>query len=163
MILKFIRFYNMKNIAKISLIFFITFIVACGGEDKSNEEQETATTEVSADNLIAADYKIDGMVCAMGCAKTIEDEIGDIEGVSVSSVDFESGKAHFEFDESKVSEDAIVSKINSLADGQYKAGEWVEESEEEEEVEASEVEDQVEVSFSSIEIPNLFTYLIKNL
>lgn len=162
----------MKHLVKVSLIFGVAFLIACGGGNQPQEElTENPTAAVSAENLIMADYKIDGMVCAMGCAKTIQDEIGELDGVTTSKVDFESGKAHFEFDGSKVSENDLVAKIGSIADGQYQASPWKNEQSLEEnttEMEATkesseEVTDHVDVSFSAIEIPNLFTYLIKNL
>lgn len=171
MIQKFIKQNKMKSIFKLGFISLFTVLIACGGNKENEEEQpsENPTAEVSAENLMMADYKIDGMVCAMGCAKTIEEEIGSIEGVTASFVDFESGKAHFEFDKTIVSENNLISKIESIADGQYKVSAW------EDEVPVEDVETETEdankesvaqhanVSLKNIEIPNLFTYLIKNL
>lgn len=161
----------MKGLFKISLIVLASSIIACGGPGQGEKPSEEPVVEVAAENLMMADYKIDGMVCAMGCAKTIEDEIGGIEGVTASSVDFESGKAHFEFDISRISENDLIAKIESLADGQYKVAVWEDEvpieeateTNETEEANEGEIAEKVEVSFSAIEIPNLFTYLIKNL
>lgn len=150
------------------LVFFVTFL-ACS----SNTEQtvEKVATEILQENLIVADYMVDGMVCAMGCAKTIEDEVGDMDGVSISKVDFETGKAHFEFDKSITSEDDIKNKITSIADGQYKVSPWVDNSNvnaneevENENLESGEgVKSEVEVSLPTFEVPNLFTFLLNKL
>tara|TARA_R110001592_G_scaffold133422_1_gene348668 strand:- start:7035 stop:7508 length:474 start_codon:yes stop_codon:yes gene_type:complete len=157
----------MKNLIKIVSVAIILSITSCGGNHE--EENDAAnSTEVLQKNVVVADYKVEGMVCAMGCAKTIEDEVGGMKGVTVSNVDYESGKAHFEFDKTQTSEADIKAKIATIADGQYKVNAWVEE----EKVDVEEMEtldesinssDKVEVSFSNFEVPNLFTLLVNNL
>lgn len=154
----------MKTLNKlIILLSVVALIYSCG----NTEAKKEAAVEVSAESMATVDYSIDGMVCAMGCAGTIEKEVVGMAGVIVSHVDYEAGKAHFEFDQSIVSENEIIAKIESIADGQYKVGEWVEkdnsdeelEFETEEESEGSE-ETVTEVSLPSFEIPNLFTLLM---
>ena len=161
----------MKKVIKIAGISLILSLSACG-TSSNNVEVSAEALEVLQENVVIADYKVDGMVCAMGCAKTIEDEIGGMNGVTVSNVDFESGKAHFEFDKTQTSEAEIKAKIATLADGQYIVGAWSEEEADETEEteniedssdETSDLSDKVEVSFSSFEIPNLFTLLVKSL
>jgi len=150
------------------LVAIATSIVACGGNDTTNEEN-TETTEVAILETQVLDYAVDGMVCAMGCAATIQHEVADIEGVSVSDVNYEDEKAHFEFDPSKTSEEAIKAKIATIADGQYVLSTWeekeaeaIEETEEMEEVE-QEDESLIKVSLPSFKIPNLFTLLLNQL
>ncbi|MCB9361599.1 MAG: heavy-metal-associated domain-containing protein [Flavobacteriales bacterium] len=161
----------MKNLTKIAGIAIVLSLTACGGNETSTEVA-SEEVEVLQENVVVADYKIEGMVCAMGCAKTIEDEVASINGVTVSDVDYDLGKAHFEFDKTQTSEADIKAKIATIADGQYKVGEWVEEevveSEETETLDESSEEsetlsDKVEVSFSNFEVPNLFTLLVKSL
>ena len=153
---------------KISYIVLssVLFLVACS---TSSTNETTEKTEISVENLVVADYAIEGMICAVGCAKTIEEEVGALSGVAVSSVDYESGKAHFEYDKSKLSEKEIIAKIEGLADGIYKVSEWKEkvESTETASPDASEntnteSEDKakVKVNLPSFQIPNLFTFLI---
>ncbi|MGE0562296.1 MAG: heavy-metal-associated domain-containing protein [Flavobacteriales bacterium] len=155
----------MKKIAYL-MLSTILFLSACSN---SATDVTTDKTEISAENLVVADYVIEGMVCAVGCAKTIEEEIGALSGVAVSLVDYESGKAHFEFDKLKLSEKEIIAKIESLADGQYKVSEWKEsvESTDTTSPDASENtntenEDKtkVKVNLPGFQIPNLFTFLI---
>ncbi len=147
----------------ISCLIVITVLSSCGS---GSEQSEKTNVEVSTENLIVADYAIEGMVCAMGCAATIEKDVAGMDGIALADVDYEAGKAHFEFDKEVVSEKEIIAKIESIADGQYKVTEWVE-SNEVEEVEASEEEivesnegSITEVSLPSFEIPNLFTLLL---
>jgi copper chaperone CopZ len=161
----------MKNLTKIVGIAIVLSFTACGGSDTHNDSA-SEKVEVLQENVVVADYKIEGMVCAMGCAKTIEDEVATISGVTVSDVDYDLGKAHFEFDKTQTSEEAIKAKIATIADGQYQVSTWVEEeiieSEETETLDESSDEtetlsDKVEVSFSNFEVPNLFTLLVKSL
>ena len=145
------------------LLFFITVIFSCGTE----QENEVVSDVVNIENLVVADYAIEGMVCAMGCAGTIQKDVASLSGVVISSVDYEAGKAHFEYDESVVSEKEIIAKIESIAEGQYMVGEWTEKKVSEEDVEIEDGEESgeseetiTEVSLPSFEIPNLFTLLM---
>jgi len=150
------------------LVAISTSIFGCGGNDTKNEEN-TETTEVVGLETQVLDYAVDGMVCAMGCAATIQHEVADIEGVSVSDVNYEDEKAHFEFDPSITSEEAIKAKIATIADGQYVLSIWEEkEAEATEGIEETEVVEQedgslIKVSLPSFKIPNLFTLLLNQL
>ncbi|MEX2379229.1 MAG: heavy metal-associated domain-containing protein, partial [Vicingaceae bacterium] len=65
--------------------------------------------------------EIEGMVCAMGCAKYIEDKVADLDGIVASKVDFKAGLASFEFDKTTMTAEEIQSFISEIHDGQYKA------------------------------------------
>ena len=158
------RFFN-KTVV---LIVLAVSVVACGGNDSHNEES-TSTTVVASGEVQQVEYAVEGMVCAMGCAATIEKDVADIDGVIVSDVNYEYEKAHFEFDPAITSEKEIMAKIATIADGQYKLSKWVEKEEIKEEItideEETKVEDEslVKVSLPSFEIPNLFTLLLNQL
>ena len=151
-----------------AILFLAAIALACGNNEEKTEEHEGyVPVEINMENLTVVDYGIEGMVCAMGCAATIQEEVISIPGVAVSEVDYEATKAHFEFDAAIVTEDEIIAKIESVADGQYKVKEWVEptneEAEEEQEVEegnSAEEDTEIEVSLPSFEIPNLFTFIL---
>mgnify|MGYP001196629848 CR=1 FL=1 len=147
-----------------TLMFVVSVVSSCGS---SSEQTEINSTEVTTENLTIADYAIEGMVCAMGCAATIEKDIASLTGVVNSDVDYETGKAHFEFDAAAISEKEIIVKIESIADGQYKVNNWVEAIRVEELIENKEVDASEEsertitnVSLPSFKIPNLFTLLL---
>jgi copper chaperone CopZ len=162
----------MKTINQLLFLFAFLFVIimtpSCGGNEKA--ESDEVAIEIAEENLITADYSVEGMVCAMGCAATIQKELMGVDGVADCEVDFDSGKAHVEFDKSKLSEDDIISTIESLSDGQYKVGEWTEkidaeetapkESSNEDLGNDNKEESTVEVSLPSFEIPNLLTLLI---
>jgi copper chaperone CopZ len=157
---------NTKNYFAAAIL--ITAVVACGNDKVNDQEQEEhVPVEINMKNLTVVDYGIEGMVCAMGCAATIQEEVINMPGVAVSEVDYEAVKAHFEFDSEIVSEDEIIAKIESIADEQYKVVEWVEPTKEEieehietEEGNSEEESSEIEVSLPSFEIPNLFTLIL---
>ena len=62
-----------------------------------------------------AEFGIEGMTCAMGCAKAIEKKIAKMDGIKSAKVDFDRELAMVEYD------DAIVTPVN-LEETVKKAG-----------------------------------------
>lgn len=158
---------------KISLLVLsATLIISVSSCSSSEEDVVIDKTEINTDNIVVADYAIDGMVCAMGCAKTIQDELSATNGVASCEVNYEEKTAHVEFDGSQLSEVEIIALIEGMADGKYKVvkseDEIIEESSEEIEVEDVETSEDsetsvVEVNLPSFEMPNLFELLFNQL
>jgi len=158
----------MKKINQILFLVVFLFIIiltpSCGGNE--NAESDNLETGVTEENLVIVNYAIEGMVCAMGCAATIQEELLNMDGVVNCEVDFEAGKAHVEFDKSKLAEEDVISKIESIADGQYKVSKWIDK----EEINEEDVVDEngnnnnksttSEIRLPSFEIPNLLTLLV---
>ncbi|GEP49701.1 hypothetical protein FNO01nite_03730 [Flavobacterium noncentrifugens] len=57
------------------------------------------------------------MSCAIGCAKTIEKELSEMDGVQKASVDFDSKKAVIDFDATKQTPENFVKVVEATADG----------------------------------------------
>ena len=94
---------NIQNIAIATIIVF--FSVSCKKEGSLETKDVTkAKTEIAAKNLETANFTIDGMTCAIGCAKTIEGKLIETEGVQEAVVDFESKIATVSFDKTKQNE-----------------------------------------------------------
>jgi len=161
----------------LTVILASLFFVACSSADSTNKEskKEEKKVAVLAENKSAVKMEIDGMVCAMGCAKYIEDKVADLDGILSSKVDFEAGFADFEFDRSAMTAEEIQTFISEIHDGQYKATLV---AEQEKEVKTEEVEgestspskdSQKENPISSvrekldINFPELLTYFLKQL
>lgn len=145
------------------------FFAACTNATDNNKEGTTTNTEkivIDESKVLAVDYKIDGMTCKMGCAKTIEKTVAGLNGVVASTVDFDTEKGHFEFDASIISEKEIISAIESVAD-QYKVNEWKEEKDAKEENLPSDAKSEeksvTNVKMPTFEIPNIFELLINQL
>jgi len=158
----------MKLFKKACVLMVVATTLGSCGENHNHNDENTTTTELSAGETQTVDYAVEGMVCAMGCAATIQKEVADIDGVTISEVNYEDEKAHFEFDPSKTTEAAIKAKIATIADGQYVLSSWQEKEEvteeaiNEEEV-AEEEESMVQVSLPSFKVPNLFSLLLNQL
>ncbi|MEZ4855385.1 MAG: heavy metal-associated domain-containing protein [Gelidibacter sp.] len=118
---------TLKNIGLIALASL--FIVACKNETqpevKTVETNVTTQTKKELDpnaSYAKAEFGIEGMTCAMGCAKTIEKNIAKMEGVKSAKVDFDKKLAMVEYDQAKVTptslEDAVkkTGKMYSVKD-----------------------------------------------
>ena len=82
--------------------------------------QSTNTTQEVVKSS-AMKMSINGMTCAMGCAKAIETELKNVAGVSNAVVDFESAIASIEFNSNLVSEAGLVDFVNDYRNGSFKA------------------------------------------
>lgn len=112
----------MKILTKLSAVLFFTVaVLSCKNEIP---EIKTVSTEIRVDQneykdiaYTKASFNIEGMTCAMGCAKTIEKRLAKMDGVKMAQVNFEEKTALVEFDEKKLDTDKIsnaVSKVNEI-------------------------------------------------
>ena len=112
-----------KNILSIAIIALVVF--ACKNEKQPevkivDTEVETSKKAVELDpnaTYAKAEFTIEGMTCAMGCAKTIEKKMAKMEGVKSAKVDFSKKLAMVEYDEAKVtptSLEEVVSKVGKM-------------------------------------------------
>jgi len=103
-------------IALSSLLFF-----SC----KKTEVSQTTTTEktvkVNSKSVAAkpemATFTIEGMTCAVGCAKTIQDKLASMDGIQSATVDFDKKFATVEFDASKQTPDLLLKAVQETGDG----------------------------------------------
>jgi len=71
-----------------------------------------------------ASFKIDGMTCAIGCAKTIETKLSKMDGVQKATVDFDKKQATVEFDGAVLNAEKLTKAVESTGDGEtYKVSE----------------------------------------
>lgn len=120
----------MKTLKGISLLFMAAaFMVSC--KQTSNEQKETTTetttetTEKVASTEVAgtmqkATFQVEGMSCAVGCAKVIEGKLAKMDGMKSAKVDFDTKTATVEFDDAKQNPDAIKKMVEEIANGAYK-------------------------------------------
>ena len=62
------------------------------------------------------EFGIDGMTCAMGCAKAIEKKMAKMDGVKSAKVDFDTRMAMVEYDEAKVSPESLEETVTKVAE-----------------------------------------------
>ena len=98
------------------------FIVACKNE--TEPEVKTVETEFTAQastldpnaHYAKAEFGIEGMTCAMGCAKTIEKKIAKMDGVKSAKVDFDKQLAMVEYDDAKVTPQSLEEAVKKTGD-----------------------------------------------
>jgi Cu+-exporting ATPase len=111
----------MKNLKNIGLaVLMILSLASCKQENKEVTAEETKKEAVSESDLAkmqTASFTIDGMTCAMGCAKTIENKLAEQEGVGQAVVDFDTKIATIKFDAEKQSLESLTKTIEGVAGG----------------------------------------------
>ena len=108
----------------VTLAFVSLLTVSCKKEAATKEvtaEKEVGAPKkevvIAAENVQTASFEIEGMTCAMGCAKTIEEELGAMEGVQKATVDFDSKKATVIYDKTIQNQDNLTKVVEATADG----------------------------------------------
>jgi copper chaperone CopZ len=108
----------------LTLAFVSLLTVSCKKEAEKKEEiteKEMAAPKkevvIAAENVQTASFEVEGMTCAVGCAKTIEEELGALDGVQKATVDFDSKKATVVFDKTIQSQDNLTKVVEATADG----------------------------------------------
>ena len=111
-----------KNLFIVVILAFV--IVAC--KNDAQPEVKTVDVEVTKKEVsetldpnasyAKVEFGIEGMTCAMGCAKTIEKKMAKMDGVKSAKVDFDKRLAMVEYDEAKVSPKSLEETVTGVAD-----------------------------------------------
>lgn len=118
------------NSNKLSLIVLLvaSLVLSCKQTDSAPAEKAVAKTEASIkkENLEKASLTIEGMTCAIGCAKTIEKDLSKANGVVEATVDFDKQEAIISYDKSVQNMQGLSKIVESSADGAtYKVSKMV--------------------------------------
>ena len=126
------------NFKKSILTLALASILFLGCKEKSNDlnSKETAeTTEIAAQkvkkgqsdsgqlekiaavNLQTATFEVEGMTCAIGCAKTIQEDLTGLDGVQEAKVDFGTKLATVTFDKTVQNREKLTKVVEAAADG----------------------------------------------
>ena len=100
------------------LLISLFFVIGCNQQSKPEDKVVTTTTNISENvidnNLFEASFSISGMMCKMGCAKAIENNLNKMEGVQNASVDFETSIATVLYNSSLLkTEDLALTVFNT--------------------------------------------------
>ncbi len=103
----------------LSLAFSAVLFIGCKDAAKSPDVSAATDNnqEVSVGKIETARFNIEGMSCAMGCAKTIEKKLAKLDGVQTATVDFEGKLATIKYDSSKQTVQQLAETVESAADG----------------------------------------------
>ena len=111
---------------KSMLTLALASILFVGCKDKSNEtdSKEIVTTnapqnkkKIAVANLQTASFSVEGMSCAVGCAKTIQEDLTRVEGVQKATVDFDTKIATVTFDKTVQTPEKLTAVVEAAADG----------------------------------------------
>ena len=111
-----------KTIAAFAIASLV--LVSCKKEEDKNlaniKPVNTAVKEhkaIAAENVQTASFEIEGMTCAMGCAKTIEKELSNLDGVEKATVDFDKKTATVVFDKTVQNQENLTKTVQATGDG----------------------------------------------
>ena len=104
-----------------TLAFCSLAIIGCK-ETSSKPGAEMRNEVATAEKKVAqkpetATLKIDGMTCSMGCAKTIERKLTEMEGVQEAKVDFDKKLATVTFDKTVQTPESLTKIVEATGDG----------------------------------------------
>lgn len=97
--------------------------VSCKKEEDKNlanikaVESSKEHKAIAAENVQTASFTIEGMTCAVGCAKTIEKELSNLEGVEKATVDFDKKLATVTFDKTVQNPEKLTKVVQETGDG----------------------------------------------
>ena len=110
------------NFTKFSLIVVFSGLLFTSCKQTATEPTAEAKPSTEKSNIAAiqpetASFNIEGMTCAMGCAKTIEKELANLNGVQKATVDFDTKTATVEYDGTIQSTESLVKVVEATGDG----------------------------------------------
>ena len=108
----------MNKLMKFSFALLAVVFSLASCSDTTAQSKEV-TQEVVGNSEMT--MTIEGMTCAMGCARAIEVELNNIDGVEGAKVDFKSANATLSYNGSLTSESSIVDFVNNYRNGTFKA------------------------------------------
>lgn len=113
-----------KSIAAVAIASFLfisckknTSEVAKTVMNKTETTAPKVKKEIAATNLQTASFKVEGMTCAIGCAKTIQEELTELDGVQTATVDFDKKLATVTFDKTVQNPENLTKVVQATGDG----------------------------------------------
>lgn len=106
------------------VIASLVFVSCKNNSETTNTGMATTETtapkvkkEIAAANLQTASFKVEGMTCAIGCAKTIQEELTELDGVQTATVDFDKKLATVTFDKTVQNPESLTKVVQATGDG----------------------------------------------
>ncbi|SDX95710.1 heavy-metal-associated domain-containing protein [Flavobacterium degerlachei] len=112
-----------KSIATLAVTALL-FVSCKNNTEEAPKETATAETvapkvkkEIAAENLQTASFAVEGMTCEFGCAKTIQEELSDLDGVQNATIDFEKKTGTVTFDKTIQTPETLTKVVQATGDG----------------------------------------------
>lgn len=100
---------------------FATLVLVFSIASCSQSNAQSTDVDQQAVKSSSLSMNIEGMTCAMGCARALEVELNNLDGVEKVKVNFEDSNATLAYNASLISETAIVAFVNSYRKGAFTA------------------------------------------
>lgn len=114
----------MKKINKMLLAAMLITVAMVSCKKEGQAVAEVKKEKAAAVKPEKASMHIEGMTCAIGCAKTIESKLSGLDGVQKATVDFDNKTATIEYDATVQTPEDLAKIIEGVADGKtYKVSE----------------------------------------
>ena len=96
-----------------------TLFVSCKKETTQASAQTVIPIPSSKQiaNAETTSFNIEGMTCAVGCAKTIENKLVGLDGIQKATVNFETKTATIEYNAAVQTPEKLVEFVEAIADG----------------------------------------------
>lgn len=111
---------TLKSLGFIAIVALVT--LSC----KNNEQPEVKTVETESTAEMAqldpnatyakAEFNIEGMTCPMGCAKSIEKKLANLDGVKSAKVDYDRKLAMVEYNEDIVTPNSLEETVKKVGE-----------------------------------------------
>ncbi|WP_242131230.1 heavy-metal-associated domain-containing protein [Aestuariivivens marinum] len=106
---------------KYILSLFIIAMLLTGCKNEIKPEIKTVKVEITKEvdpnvTFAKAEFTVEGMTCAIGCAASIEKRITKMEGVKYAKVDFDRKLAMVEYNKAKVNHTLLEKTVTSITD-----------------------------------------------
>ena len=106
----------MQKALLFTLLFFCIF--GCKQQTakvKSPPSREVSSIENTTKPTAQMEMTIEGMMCALGCAATIQKKLNATAGITSATVDFDSKRAQLGFDQALLTPDAIKAIVTDIS------------------------------------------------
>ncbi len=93
-------------------------LASCKNENAKTVVTENKVNIISANAKLAiTNFKIEGMTCEVGCAKTIEKVLNKTLGVKLATVNFNKKTAKVEYDSNTQTPEKLAKLVEKTGDG----------------------------------------------
>ncbi len=111
------------NFPKSILFFALASTLLFGCKDTASKPVAGEKTNTKKEVTVAAkpetaSFKIEGMTCSMGCAKTIESKLSKLDGVQKANVDYDKKEATVAFDAAVLTPEKLTKVVEAIGDGE---------------------------------------------
>ena len=109
-----------KSLLTMGIVSSLLFSCKDTANKTATGNNETAAKKevVAAVKPETATFKVDGMTCAIGCARTIQEKLSKMKGVQKATVNFDKKQATVEYDAAVLTSEKLTKAVETTGDGE---------------------------------------------